>query len=176
MLFVLATLIEGGRVTAIAIAVTAAAITGLGVIWRKVFRPVVMAAKKSNQAWEWLELQIAPGNGEGSVRDQMNRAEGTLSRLEEQQRLMQERQDIGAEVFRAVVEDVKRHEGQISMNAASIAELRAAIGEMKALLGETVSYARQTKDVVQEVRHEQEEIAAALLADTATTGETPVTP
>lgn len=177
MVCVYSSIIEGGRSLAIAIAITAAAITGIGVIWRKVFRPVVVTAKTSAEMWDWLERQISPGNGEGSIRDQLNRLEESHERFAAQQQVMQERQDVGAEIFKVVVDDVKKHAAAIAINSANIAELKANIGEMKALLGETVSYARQTKEVVSEVRHEQVEIAQALASDTGvTTGEHPVTP
>lgn len=170
MIFVLSTLIEGGRATSVAIIGIAATIAAIGVIWKRSIRPALMTAKKAGDHWAWLEKQLAPENGEGSISRQLKDIAGT-------QKEMQERQNIGGEIIARIVDRQDRLEADVAVNTSAVAELKANLGELRALLGETVSYARQTKEVVTEVRHEQVVIAEALAIDTAViTGEHPVTP
>lgn len=77
--------VRGRRVTALAVlrfdtwgaqAVgLAAIITAVGVIWRKVLRPIAIAAKRNAELYQYLQDEFAARNGEGKLRDQVNRIE-----------------------------------------------------------------------------------------------------
>ena len=67
---------------AAAVVLMAAVFTAVGVIYRMVIRPIARAAQREVELREWMHDQFDAREGEGGMREQMDRIEQRLDEIE----------------------------------------------------------------------------------------------
>ena len=67
---------------AAAVVLMAAVFTAVGVIYRLVVRPIAHAAQRELELFEWMHDQFDAREGDGGLREQMDRIEQRLDEIE----------------------------------------------------------------------------------------------